>query len=289
MNQNIKSHIKNVITTYKENILIIEKSDLSVVVNSSKGIQISRDCLQQLRLIVRDNQFNSIQEEIDFFKEQKPFVYGRLKFFVKIHKSVLERPKTSIERQRKYINEQLDEIDRRRKSYLDFEKYYLQKESKLDKYYFVRGRDSYELISDTSHYYTDPEFSTSHDNMVARIIASELLINHFNSELNYLRRKELQPLKTSPTISPLENLSWTASKTDLVELIYALQASGAIQNGNVEIKLMATICEKMFSINLGNFYRTYLEIRERKMDRSRFLKHLKDSLNQKMENDDQQY
>ncbi|GLB54098.1 hypothetical protein NBRC110019_31390 [Neptunitalea chrysea] len=289
MNEKAKLKIEKALYAFKESIQEIERSDLSVIINTSKGIQISRDCLHQLRLIVRANQFDSIQEEIDFFKEQKPFVYGRLKFFVKIHKSILERPKTSIERQRKFIDQQLEEIDRRRKAFLDFEKYYLQKETKLDKYYFVRGKDSSELISDTSHYYTDPEFSTSHDNMVAQIIASELLINHFNSELHYLRRKELQPFAENPSIMTLEDLEWTASKTDLVELIYALQASGAIQNGNAEIKQMATICEKIFSIDLGNFYRTYLEIRERKMDRSRFIKHLKKSLDQKMENDDQKY
>ena len=186
MSQNIESQIEKALITFRKEIHKIEESDLSESENSSLGIQISRDCLQQLRLIVRDKQFQSVQDEINFFKEQKPYVYARLKFFATLHKNILEKPKGAITRQRKYIDEQLEKIERRRKSNLDFEKYYLQKETKLDKYYFVRGKDSLELISDTSHYYTDPEFSTSHDNMVAQIIASELLINHYNSELDYL-------------------------------------------------------------------------------------------------------
>jgi len=289
LNQNIEPQIEKVLVVFRKEIQKIEESDLSESKNSSLGIQISRDCLQELRLIVRDKKFQSVEYEIKFFKEQKPFVYARLKFFVTLHKNILEKPKGSIIRQREFIDRQIEEIDKQRKSYLDFERYYLLKEMKLDKYYFVRGKDSLELISDTSHYYTDPEFSTSHDNMVAQIIASELLINHYNSELDYLRRKELQQFNEDSPIKPLEDISWTASKTDLVELIYALQASGAIQGGNVEIKLMATICEKIFSLDLGNFYRTYLEIRERKMDRTRFINHLKINLEKKMDNDDQKY
>ena len=289
MSQNIESQIEKVLITFRKEIHKIEESDLSESENSSLGIQISRNCLQQLRLIVRDTPFQSVQDEINFFKEQKPHVYARLKFFVTLHKNILEKPKGSITRKRKYIDEQLEKIERRRKSNLDFEKYYLQKETKLDKYYFVRGKDSLELISDTSHYYTDPEFSTSHDNMVAQIIASDLLINHYNFELDYLRRKELQPFSDDSPIKALEGLSWSASKTDLVELIYALQASGAIEGGNAEIKRIATICEKIFSIDLGNFYRTYLEIRERKMDRTSFLNNMKSSLNKKMEDDDSKY
>lgn len=281
--------ILKILGRYKNEIHLVEESNLSEPNNSSKGIKISRRYIQKLRVVVRENNFDSTQDEIDFFKIHKPYVYGRLKFFIKIHRYALEKPNGHTKRLRKHIEEQLINIEERRKSYLDFEKYYLQNQTTLDKYYFVRGKDSLELISETSHYYTDPEFSTSHDNMVAQIIASELLINYYNSELSYLRRKELQPFNKNSPIKPIENLSWTANKTDLVELIYALQSSGAIQGGNVEIKLMATICEKIFSLDLGNFYRTYLEIRERKMDRTRFINHLKKNLEKRMDDDDLKY
>ncbi len=46
---------------------------------------------------------------------------------------------------------------------------------------------------------------------------------------------------------------------------------------------------KLFDIDLGNFYRTYLEIRERKMDRTRFINLLKQSLEKRMQDDDQKY
>ncbi|WP_456438762.1 RteC domain-containing protein, partial [Psychroserpens sp.] len=63
----------------------------------------------------------------------------------------------------------------------------------------------------------------------------------------------------------------------------------AIRNGQADIKRMALVCEKLFDIDLGNFYRTYLEIRERKMDRTRFLNLLKQSLEKRMQDDDEKY
>ncbi len=285
----MKYKIKRLLSTYKAKIKLVEVANLSELQNVINGIHISRSYLQTLRKLVRDKVFDKIDDEIYFFKNQKPYVYGRLKFFVNLHKYISEKPEASIKKQRKFILENLNKIDQRKKANLDFEKYYLQNQTQLDKYFFVRGKDTLELISDTSHYYTDPEFSTSHDNMVARIIASELLINHYNAELDVLRRKELYVNEEETNQYPLQSFSWSGSKTDLVELIYALQASKTIRNGKVDIKQMAQVSEKLFNINLGNFYRTYLEIRERKKERTQFLNHLKISLESKMNEDDNKY
>lgn len=140
--------ILTILDDYKSEIHLVEESNLSEPNNSSKGIKISRRYIQKLRVLVRENDFNSIKDEIDFFKIHKPYVYGRLKFFVKIHRYALEKPNGHTKRLRKHIEEQLINIEERRKSYLDFEKYYLQNQTTLDKYYFVRGKDSLELISE---------------------------------------------------------------------------------------------------------------------------------------------
>lgn len=162
-------------------------------------------------------------------------------------------------------------------------RYYRQCDSRLDKYYFVRGKENLNLISDTSHYYTDPDFSTSHDNMVAQIIAFDMLIYHYKQELKRLHKLQNNIDSGDKNCIPINELSWTASKTDLVEIIYALQASGAIRNGEAEIKKISIIFEKLFNLELGNVYRTYLEIKERKKDRTSFLTHIKIALERKMD------
>ena len=83
------------------------------------------------------------------------------------------------------------------------------------------------------------------------------------------------------------NYSWSGSKIDLVELIYALKHSGLINNGNTEVKELATHLGKVFNIELeDNIYRIYQDIKLRKTVRTKFLNKLADNLNQKLNEED---
>lgn len=73
-------------------------------------------------------------------------------------------------------------------------------------------------------------------------------------------------------------LFWTGSKTDLIELIYALQSSGVVNSGTADIKELAAVCEQIFNIELGNYYHTFIEIRSRKCNNTKFLDKMKESL-----------
>ena len=274
-----------ILSKFKKEIKVIESSDLNEFPNVEKGIKISRHYLQQLRVVVRNNSFKKKEYEIVFFKHQKPFVYSRLKFYAKLYSFLLEKPAGSIKAQRKFIDLEIAKLQDNYKKNLDFVKYYREGDSTLDHYYFVRGNDIPSLVSDTSHFYTDAEFSTSHDNAMAKIMAYDLLVHHYNQELVALGLALSKDNKTKTLCADL-NLEWTASKTDLIELIYALQASGAIKDGEAGIKEMATACEEMFDLDLGNYYKTYIEIRSRKMDRTNFINKLKKNLEKKMQKDD---
>ena len=64
----------------------LQKTDLKNIENLNKGISISKECLYNLRLKIRDmNNFPDKESEINFFKTDKPFVLGYLKYFVKLH------------------------------------------------------------------------------------------------------------------------------------------------------------------------------------------------------------
>uniref|UniRef100_UPI004049AEF5 RteC domain-containing protein n=1 Tax=Gelidibacter sp. TaxID=2018083 RepID=UPI004049AEF5 len=281
--------LNQIITEYKTEIKPYVESDLSDLNNLITGINISQEYLHRLRDIIKEKVFTTPEAEILFFKVQKPLIYGHFKYFVKLHRYVLEKPQGSIKKQRIYIDALIEKLQCNNLKYIDFVRYYRQCDSRLDKYYFVRGKENLNLISDTSHYYTDPDFSTSHDNMVAQIIAFDMLIYHYNQELKRLHKLQNSIDSGDKNCIPINELSWTASKTDLVEIIYALQASGAIRNGEAEIKKMSIIFEKLFNLELGNVYRTYLEIKERKKDRTSFLTHLKMGLERKMDEDDEKY
>ena len=59
-----------------------------------------------------------------------------------------------------------------------------------------------------------------------------------------------------------------------------------LNNGNADIKEIMTYIEASFKIDLGDYYRTYLAIRERKKDKTSFLTNLINKLLQKMDEDD---
>ena len=79
---------------------------------------------------------------------------------------------------------------------------------------------------------------------------------------------------------------WTGSKRGLVELIYAFDTCGAFDKGTVDIKTIAVNFEKMFNIDLGDFYHIYMEIKGRKINRTRYLDILQKNLLRRMEEED---
>ena len=72
----------------------------------------------------------------------------------------------------------------------------------------------------------------------------------------------------------------------MIELIYALHSTDAINNGTADIKDIAYFVERIFRIDLGNYYRAFLEIRMRKNGRTKFLDTLKEELIKRMDETD---
>lgn len=81
-------------------------------------------------------------------------------------------------------------------------------------------------------------------------------------------------------------MNWTGSKAALVELIYALQAQGVLDYGHADIKQISRVFSRMFNVDIGDFYHTYLELRNRKINKTKFLDSLRDVLSKKMDEQD---
>ena len=81
---------------------VVELKDFK---NLNKGIATSKECLYKLRLKIRDmNNFPNSKSEIHFFKADKPFVLGYLKYFVKLHAYMMEKPTADLNKQRLFIH-----------------------------------------------------------------------------------------------------------------------------------------------------------------------------------------
>jgi hypothetical protein len=117
------------------------------------------------------------------------------------------------------------------------------------------------------------------------LIKEEVVLNKFKHE------REISKIKQNETQENYQvdnNLivQWTASKTALVELIYALQAEGVFNNGKADIKTIVSFFETLLNINLSECYRLFHQIKMRKIERTKFLDSLKWTLEKCLDESD---
>lgn len=264
---------------------LLESETEDILVIAEKGIKLAQQCLEDLRAGVIDNGFDVKSLEIQFFKSIKPQIFSRLIYYAKLFNIESKRPRSSNKSQTKYLNNHIDKLQTYFHDNLEFYHYYRRGATFLDEQYFLRGKADLRLHPDTFHSFTDEQFSTSHDSTVATILAFDMLIIHLKTEINKLQNNN--GMNETPQSNNPSKLFWTANKTDLIELIYALHSSGAINSGTADIKEVAVTYERIFNIDLGDFYRAFLEIRSRKINQTKFLDNLKESLIKRMKDSDE--
>lgn len=266
------------IDTFNASISQIKKLNLDKLTELNQNIILANDCLQQFRIIIRNNDFSSQKSEIKFFKYQKPYIQGRLQYYKTLNTYLLKQPFGSITQQKVFLQMELNNLDCNSCINLDFIKYYKLDENKFDHLFYLRDNNQFDMFIDPSYHSDDPEFSTNHDNLVAQLITNELLKSYFSNELKLLLDKDSKVIIEEVKPSIFMNLPWTGTKTELVELIYALIATGSINNGQTELKIIVEICKELFNIELVNIYKTFNEIKEREKDPTKFLNKLTNNL-----------
>lgn len=234
-------------------------------------------CLYEVKQFVLKREFKNTDEEIRFFKHQKPVIVSKLIYYNAIYKIETKKP-NGAKAIRKYLNDELKKLKRYFDNNLEFYKYYRTNNTFIDDKLFLRGKHDIKLSLDTVYFETDHRFSTSHDYKAAKIIANDLIQIYIEDQLhnNSVSGK-----------SDSSHIYWTSSKTALTELIYALYAQGVFNNGNTDIKFIAKTFESTFNVDLGDFYHTFMELKARKINRTKFLDSLRDALMKKMDEQDE--
>jgi hypothetical protein len=267
-----------------EGLKRIDNDETEILKKAELSIYCINNSLQKLKEFVRKNKFSSQDNEIIFFKEIKPSIYNKLIYFVKIFNIESRRPNGSDKSQKKYLLNELNKLEKYFSENLEFYQYIRNNMTYLDDKYFVRGKLDLRLYVDTFIYDADPEFSTSHDYKVSKIIANDLLNIYLKSELAIMERKDYSANKNF--IISKGKYTWTDSKAALTELIYAIHAAKCINNGNIEIKEIANFLESLFRFDLGDYYRDYLQIKNRQ-NQTKFIDTLKTALIKKINEQDE--
>lgn len=276
---------KELIVEFETKLETLESRHDDVLYKAETGITHTEKCIKKLRNQVVKKGFNSTQEEIRFFKHIKPQIFSKLIYYVKLYNIESKRPRSSSKFQVRYLNNQINKLQVYFNDNLEFYHYYRRGATTLDEQYFIRGQSDLRSPTESFHFFIDEEFSTCQDCTVATIMAFDMLIVYLQQEIEKLENHTYNP-KLNP-MTQSTKLFWTGSKTELIELIYALHSSRTINSGTADIKEMASLFEQIFNIDLGNYYHTFIEIRARKSSRTKFLDKLIEVLNQRFNESDE--
>lgn len=101
---------------------------------------------------------------------------------------------------------------------------------------------------------------------------------------------QVPPLSTPQTDSqPTSSFRWTGSLVELIEIIYALDELGCINDGQNNIKELAAFFSSLLGLEIKDrhCYDAYLDMKRRKNEsRTYFLDKLSERLNLRMQRDD---
>lgn len=247
-------------------------------------IEFIKPLFEDLRAFVYQYTFSDDSEEILFFKETKPYILSKIIYFNDIYILELRRPNGTKEVIMEHYKKRLTLITEFCNSNLDFYQYYRSKATHLDNYYFLRGHENYKLCHNCGMFDKDPKFSTCCDQRVAKILAYDMLEIYLQQKLQEVERQDV--IENGKTLLPDNLFRWTGTKAAAIELGYAIYLSGVLNNGNADIKEIMTYIESSFKIDLGDYYRAYLALKNRKKDRVPFLNSLIERLLRKMDEDD---
>ena len=243
-----------------------------------------QDLLFSVKKYIIENEFKNNTEEIHFFRTIKPQILGKLIYYNKVYRIETTCPVSNGNIHYSYFSNHLANLKKEYTEHIcnsDFYRYYRSGRTDRDHTYFKRGNINYHDGLNSIVFEIDPAFSTFFDYKVARIISNELLYTYLLTKINPDENPDTV-LKNSETT---KDVFWTDSKNALIELVYALHASGVISHGKIGIRKMGLMFQILFRISLGDLHHAFHRMKTRSGSRTAFLDQLKISLEEYMDKD----
>ena len=241
-----------------------------------------QDLLGSVKKYLIEEGFKNDEEEIHFFRCIKPQILGKLIYYNKIYRIETTCPVSNGKMYYNYFSGQLANLKREYTEHLcnsDFYRYYRSGRTDRDDTYFKRGNINYHDGLNSIVFEIDPEFSTFFDYKTARIISNELLYTYLLTKINPDENPDVILQNSEST----KDVFWTDSKNALIELVYALYASGAISHGKIGIRKISLLFQILFRVPLGDLHHSFHRMKTRVGSRTAFLDQLKISLEEYMD------
>lgn len=247
----------------------------TIVQRSNRSIMVCTELLSVFKKEIVDNGFESILDEIFFFKYTKQIPLKQLIYFSEIRSFEIQFPKADKDSQRKFIRKKIQKVNRFFIYNLDFTQYVDSEHTHFDREYYTREfMDSYHIAT-SKFYFQDPDFFTPRDMLLGKFKAYTCLVAYLDNRL-YNLDFCLKEIKAP--IEKIKKLIWPFTNTDWVELIYALSSAGVVKQNRLSISKVSKIMQEIFDFTPKEIYKTYQDIKNRKNSRTLFLDQLIASL-----------
>mgnify|MGYP002712520356 CR=1 FL=1 len=250
----------------------VYNDDEDMVKVAEKSLLLIDEFIRKLKEIISTYHFENIAEEVYFFKKLKPQFISKFIYYSSILDIEAHKPNVANKALKKYYEAEQEKLKNFYMEQAEFYSYYRREATYLDHKIFVRNSYDLKMKLSFGFYNFDTSFTTSHDHLIARFMASQ--------QMDKYLKKQLENLSDNISIKTLSPLVWSASKVGLIELVYALYQMRCFNGGNVELSEVIKFVEKSLDTDLGNFHKTIFEIRNRKQGPTKFLHLVSDHLNQ---------
>jgi hypothetical protein len=258
----MKNIYRNVLLKIKEAEENLSLTPETVVADSRKMVILLNEQLQTLKDYVLKNGFDSHQEEIQFFRDIKPQICGKLLYYNKLFRIETARPAELGSVSRKYFKEKLTKAESNyieTQTVSEFYRYYRSGRSDKDEKYFLRGNIDWEQGLSSRVFEIDIHFSTYYDYEIARIISRDMLYEYL-----YFRSEAFRGADASITPSSgSKKIPWTESQNALIELIYALHISRSVGYGKTGIRQLALLFQSIFDVKFGDIHHAFHRMKYR--------------------------
>ncbi|WP_207423764.1 RteC domain-containing protein [Desertivirga brevis] len=270
-------HFFQQLQTDLDRLLEQAQDNENVFVRLELSVKSTRTVLLQLREYIAENGFENPEDEVVFFKNIKPVFYSRFIYYQWLYSLESRKPLGGKLALQEYYHSELKSLKHFFNRNHSFYEYYRAGWTFLDEFYFRRQGPNYHTTGDDHDF--DPLFSTSHDYILAKIRAAEVLEGYLESLLS-----EPDKIEQGPNLQ--QKLKWTGDTINLVEIAYGIWLTGQMNNGNAGIAEIIRWLEKVFQVRIGRAHRRWVEIAQRK--RTSYTKHLdqmKNAILQRIDNE----
>lgn len=246
-----------------------------------------QDAVAKLKNFIAENEFKDQDDEIHFFKHEKPRFTAEHFYAMEIFTIETARPLNDIELLKAFYQQELKYIRR----FLDTNKflyaYYQFDMKELDHLLFVRGCKPVDIpVPDIIG--LDTLFTTCCDNLWGKFMAFERLEEWLREELVCLERPAVNGGVGIPGFSSVDGaaagLRWTGETINLVEIAYGIWLTGMVNHGNASVREVVEFLEAAFQVKIGKAHRRWQSLAQRKrLSAFRYVDEMKEALVKRLE------